>query len=142
MSGKRKLCQGEWPGKNRLNRKLSGETLWGRKVAERVAREAKISRDEGMSALGNAGNHRLAKIKIGIEIALQAGGFDVVEFGRDVRNRIAPPDLAICDYFDTGFQLIGDSAARHFVFGVEEVGFIAFAAIESGGSAAENLEFS
>jgi hypothetical protein len=111
-------------------------------VAERVPREAKISRDEGMSALGDAGDYRLAKIKIGVEIALQASDFDVIKLGRDVRNRIVPPDLAICDYFDTGFQLIGDSAARHFVFGVEEVGFIAFAAIESGGCAAENLEFS
>jgi hypothetical protein len=110
-------------------------------MAERVAREAEILCDQRVSPVGDASNHRLAKIKIGIEIALQAGDFDIVEFGREVRNRIVPPDLSICDDFDSGFQLVGDSAARHFIFGIEEVGRVAFAAIASSSGAPENLKF-
>ena len=109
-------------------------------MSERVAGETEIFRDERVAPLGCAGNHRLAKIKVCVEIALQAGDLDVGEFGREVRDRVVPTNLAIGDHFKAGFQLVGDSAANHFVFGIEEIRGVAFATIERSSGTAEGLE--
>src|ERR1700751_588332 len=108
-------------------------------MSKRVASETEIFGDERFAPLGCTADHRLAKIKVGGEIAPQAGDLDIGEVGPQVRERVVPTNLAIGDHFEAGFQLVGDSAADHFVFGVEEVRGVAFAAVERCGGATENL---
>ena|ERR1700722_19415551 len=110
-------------------------------MPERVAGETEIFRDERIAALGGAGNHRLAKIKVGIEIPLQASDLDIGEFGRNVRDRVVPANLSVGDHFEAGFELVGDGEARHLVLGVEEVRRITFATIERGDGATKSLDF-
>src|SRR5580658_6919347 len=110
-------------------------------MAEGIASETKVLGDDRIVSLGNAGDKGLAKIKVGVEKALQADDLDVGEFGCDVGDRVLPANLAVGDDVEPGFQLVGDSTARHLIFGVEKIRGIAFAAIERGDGATENLEF-
>ena len=54
---------------------------------------------------------------------------------------IVPTDLSVGDHFEAGFELVGDSATRHFVFGVKDVCCVTFSAIERRGGATKSLEF-
>jgi hypothetical protein len=85
--------------------------------------------------------HRLAAANFGVKKGNGALKFDIVQFRREIRNRIVPPDLPVGNDIQPRLHLFRDCQPRHLILRIQQVRGGAVAGAERCNGLLQQLQF-